>query len=377
MSRDVRRPGELKLGTIAGIPVLVRSSWLLVALLIAFVMAPRVEQVAPGLGVLTYVAGLVFAVLLYGSVLLHEAAHAVAARAFGLPVRAIRLEFLGGVTEIERPSRTPWQEFVISVVGPITSIAVGLVSLTALLVTDPAGLVRLSLEGLAIANLFVGAFNLLPGIPLDGGKVLKALVWRITGSADTGTLVAAWGGRVVAVLAFAIPLGLSAAGFEITLTDYLIAGIIAMFIWSGASATLQYVALRRRVPSLDARALARPLVSVTEETPISQAVLRSQEAGVEGILVRTTDGRLSGLVNDAALQAIPEERRPWMPISTVARTWDDALAIPADARGDDLLQAMARTPAPEYLLIEPDGTTAGLLRAADVEAALSGRTRRR
>lgn len=377
MSRDVRRPGELKLGTIAGIPVLVRSSWLLVALLIAVVMAPRVEQVAPGLGLLTYVAGLVFAVLLYGSVLLHEAAHAVAARAFDLPVRAIRLEFLGGVTEIERPSRTPWQEFVISVVGPITSIAVGIASLAALLLADPTGLVRLSLEGLAIANLFVGAFNLLPGIPLDGGKVLKALVWRITGDADTGTLVAAWGGRVVAVLAVVVPLALSAAGFAITLTDYLIAGIIAMFIWSGASATLQYVALRRRIPSLDARAMARPVVMVTDETPISQAVLRAREAGVEGIVVRTTDGRLSGLVHDAALAAIPEERRPWMPVSTVARTWDDALAIPADARGDALVQAMARTPAPEYLLVEADGSTAGLLRAADVEAALSGRTRRR
>ncbi len=109
-----------------GVDVLVRSSWLLVALLIAVLLAPRVEQVQPGLGALKYVAGVAFAVLLYLSVLLHEISHALMAQRYGLGVRSISLHFLGGATEIDSETRTPGQEFKVAVVGPLTSIAVGL-----------------------------------------------------------------------------------------------------------------------------------------------------------------------------------------------------------------------------------------------------------
>jgi Zn-dependent protease len=124
-----RPPGTFKLGTIAGSDVLVSSSWFLIAGLIAVLMAPRVEQVQPDLGAWKYVAGLAFAVILYGSVLLHEASHAIVARRYGFPVRSITLHFLGGMTAIEGESRTPRQEFWIAVVGPLTSLAVGGVAL--------------------------------------------------------------------------------------------------------------------------------------------------------------------------------------------------------------------------------------------------------
>jgi Zn-dependent protease len=112
-----RPPGTLRIGQIGGVDVLVRSSWLLVAALIAVTFGPTVDDVAPGLGGWKYVAGLAFAVLLYLSVLLHEASHALMAKRYGLPVTSITLHFLGGVTEIQGEPDTPGREFGISVVG--------------------------------------------------------------------------------------------------------------------------------------------------------------------------------------------------------------------------------------------------------------------
>ena len=127
----------------------------MVAGLIAVIMAPRVEQVQPGLGAWKYVAGLAFAVVLYLSVLLHEASHAVMARRYGFPVHSITLHFLGGMTAIEGEARTPRQEFVIAVVGPLTSLAVGAAAVGLWFVT-PDGLLLMAVEGLAAANLLVG-----------------------------------------------------------------------------------------------------------------------------------------------------------------------------------------------------------------------------
>src|SRR5690349_6115447 len=162
-------------------------------------LAPQIEEVEPGLGAGKYLAGLAFAVLLYLSILLHEMSHAVMARRFGLPVRSITLEFLGGFTEIEGEPATPGQEFKIAVVGPLTSLAIGGIALLVLIPLD-GGLVTLTIGGLAGANLVLGVLNLVPGLPLDGGRVLRALVWKVGGSVHRGTIVAGWGGRIAALL---------------------------------------------------------------------------------------------------------------------------------------------------------------------------------
>lgn len=233
-----RPPGTFKIGTIAGSDVLVTSSWFIVAALIAIVVAPRVEQVHPGLGALKYVAGVAFAIVLYLSVLLHEASHAFMARHYGFPVSSITLHFLGGVTAIEAESQKPRQEFWIAVVGPLTSLAVG-VAAFGLWFVVPGGLLQMVVEGLAYSNLLVGALNLVPGLPLDGGRVLKSAVWKLTGSVDRGVVVAAWGGRVTAVAVLLWPL-LQRELFDIEpdVFDFLLAFVIGLFLWNGASASL-------------------------------------------------------------------------------------------------------------------------------------------
>ena len=171
-------------------------------------MAPRVDQIQPGLGGWKYVVGIAFAIVLYLAVLLHEASHAVAARRYGFEVHSITLHFLGGVTAIEGEARTPREEFWIAVVGPITSLAVGGAAVALWFVT-PDGLLLLIVEGLAGANILIGVLNLVPGLPLDGGRVLKAAVWRLTGRVDTGVVAAGWGGRITAVAVLMWPLSRS------------------------------------------------------------------------------------------------------------------------------------------------------------------------
>jgi Zn-dependent protease/CBS domain-containing protein len=369
-----RPPGTIRIGQIAGIDVLVRSSWLVVAVLIAFLMAPRIEVEAPGLGVLKYVAGLAFAVLLYLSILLHEASHAISARHYGLPVNSISIHFLGGATEIGGEARTPRAEFVIAVVGPLTSIAVGAVSL-GLWYVLPDGLLRLAVQGLAVANLVVGALNLVPGLPLDGGRVLRAAVWKVGGDPLRATVVAAWGGRVAAVLALGWPVfEQNVLHFQTSIGSFLMAGIIAAFLWSGASASLVQARLRRRMPAIQARLLARRVIVVPEDLSVAEAVRRAQEAAAGGIATHTGDGRVTGIVNEIALEAVPAERRPWLAVSQVARSVEDGMRLPADSAGEQLIRAMTSTPAAEYLLIEPDGDVYGILTSADVERAFaSGR----
>ncbi len=349
--------------------MLVSFSWLVVALFIAVLLAPRVEQVEPGLGGWKYVAGVVFAVLLYLSVLLHEIAHALMAQRYGLGVRSISLHFLGGATEIDSETRTPGQEFKVAVVGPLTSIAVGLLAL-ALITVTPDGLLRLAVQLLAGANLIVGVLNLVPGLPLDGGRVLKALVWKITNDLHRGTIVAAWGGRVAAVLVLAWPaVARFGSGTSPDLFDYLIAVLIASFLWSGASRAMVSARVRRRLPALKARPLARRVIAVPHELPITEAVRRAQEVGAGAIVVHAGDDRLSGVVNEVALLATPEDRRAWVPISSVAKTIEDGMVLGADIAGEDLVRAMASTPVEEYVLVEPDGTIFGVLATVDVDRA--------
>ncbi|WP_182523376.1 site-2 protease family protein [Nocardioides dongkuii] len=374
MTDQQRRPsGTFKVGTVAGSDVLVSSSWFLVAGLIAVLLAPLVERTAPGLGPGKYVAGFAFAVVLYLSVLLHEASHAVVAQRMGFPVTSITLHFLGGMTAIEGEARTPRQEFWIAVVGPLTSLAVGAAALGAVLLTSPTGLIGLGLEGLAAANLLVGVLNLVPGLPLDGGRVLKAAVWGISGDVHRGTLVAGWGGRLTAAAALAWPLAQEPlTGIEPDLVDHVIAVVIALFLWTGSSAAMRSARVRRRLPHLVARDLARRTLAVPPELPLAEAVRRAQDAEAGGIVTVTSGGEPVGLVNEAALLATPEERRPWVPVSSVSRTLDPGLRLPVDITGEDLVMAINQHPSAEYLLVDADGAVYGVLATADVDRAFRG-----
>lgn len=363
-------PGSIRVGSIGGVDVLIRASWILIAALLAWLFAPQVEAVRPGLGAWKYVAGLAFAILFYLTVLLHEMSHALMAKHFGLPVRWITLHFLGGMTEIDGEPRTPGQEFKVAVVGPLTSIVIGLVALGLWFVV-PDGLPRMALVVLAWTNLVLGAVNLVPGLPLDGGRVLRAAVWKGSDNMHRGTIVAAWGGRVTALLVLVVPIVLEGLGWAVSVVDYITVWIVAAFLWSGATASMASARVRRRLPALKARPLARRVIAVPDDLSVAEAVRRAQDQGAGAIVVHTADDRLSGIVNETALLATPDDRRPWLPVSSVSRTLEDGLVLPADIAGEELVRAMSRTPAGEYVLLEEDGSLYGVLSTGDVDRAFA------
>ena len=184
--------------------------------------------------------------------------------------------------------------------------------------------------------------------------------------------MAGWGGRVCALLALGYPL-VSSLVFATSpsLGTYLIAFIIAAFLWSGASSAIASAQVRRRLPSLQARALARRTLAVAHDLPLAEAVRRAQEAQAGSIVVLDVTGAPSAIVNEAAVLATPVERRPWLPVSAVARSIEPGITFPADISGEALIMAMQRSPASEYLLLDQDGSVYGVLVTGDVDRAFA------
>ncbi|MFI9830029.1 site-2 protease family protein [Streptomyces sp. NPDC051913] len=381
--RPPRRPrepgGGILMGRPFGVPVYVAPSWFLVAALITWVFGGQLDRVLPELGAARYLVSLFFAVAFYASVLIHELAHTVAALRFKLPVRRIQLQFFGGVSEIEKEAETPGREFVLAFVGPLLSLVLAGVFYVALQPVEPGTVPGVLLAGLMISNLIVAAFNLLPGLPLDGGRMLRAVVWKITGRPMSGTIAAAWVGRALAVsVLIGLPLltqsgalGSNAednVGMD-TVMDALLAAILAAIIWTGAGNSLRMARLREHLPELRARNLTRRAVPVETDTPLSEALRRANEAGARALVVVDADGEPLSLVREAAIVGVPEHRRPWVAVSGLAQDLTDGMRVSAELAGEDLLDTLRATPATEYLVIEDTGEIYGVLSAADVERA--------
>jgi CBS domain-containing protein len=154
-----------------------------------------------------------------------------------------------------------------------------------------------------------------------------------------------------------------------SVVDFVFAGVIAVFLWSGASASLESARVRSRLPYLVARDLARRTLTVPGDLPLAEAVRRAQEAQAGGIVTVTAGGTPVGVVNEAALLSVPDDRRAWVPTSSVARTLETGLQLPSGIGGEDLIRAITSRPAGEYLLLDPDGSIFGVLSTADVDRA--------
>lgn len=371
--------GGILMGRPFGVPVYVAPSWFLVAALITWVFGGQLDRVLPELGAARYLVSLFFAVAFYASVLVHELAHTVAALRFKLPVRRIQLQFFGGVSEIEKESETPGREFVLAFVGPLLSLVLAGVFYLGMMAVEPGTVPGVLLAGLMVSNLIVAAFNLLPGLPLDGGRMLRAVVWKITGKPMSGTIAAAWVGRALAVtVLIGLPLltqtgalggDAEDVGGMDTVTDALLAAILAAIIWTGAGNSLRMARLREHLPELRARTLTRRAVPVEPATSLAEALRRANESGARALVVVDPDGEPRSLVREAAIVGVPEHRRPWVPVSGLAQDLTDGMRVSAELAGEDLLDTLRATPATEYLVVENNGAIYGVLSAADVERA--------
>ncbi|MFC5187350.1 site-2 protease family protein [Actinomadura harenae] len=365
------RPPGIPMGRPFGVPVFVSPSWFPIALLVTIMFEGQVSD-AVGRPA-SYLVAFTYALLLYGSVFVHELSHAVTARGLGLPVRSVTLNILGGETSIEREAPTPGREFLIAFAGPLVNIVLAALGIAAHYLLPLPPVAVLLVDALTIANLLVGVFNLLPGLPLDGGRLVRAAVWKITGHARSGAVAAAWIGRAVAVGCLLTGVWLaSLPGRGFGWLALLWSAMVASTIWIGATHALRAERVRDRIPLLSARRLARRATLVTADTPLAEAVRRAQEAHAGALVVTDHDGRPLGLVSEKAVTATPEQRRPWITVGDLSRGLEPDLSLPADLTGEDLINALRRAPATEYLLLEPDGGVYGVLAVSDVDRAFAG-----
>jgi Zn-dependent protease/CBS domain-containing protein len=352
-----------------GIPVHVSPYWFIIAGVFIVIYANELSGSLQGTTT-RYLVAAAFVVLLYVSVLIHELSHSVVAQGFGLPVRRIVLWPLGGVSEIDREAPTPGREFAIAAAGPALSLLLGAIG-WGLYQVAHTGITGTLIRYLVFANVIVGLFNLLPGLPLDGGRMLRAVIWLVTKKPATATIAAAWAGRVLALGLLAIPFftgGL--AGGDMVSTLWVI--VIAGFMWTGATQSIKATRFRERLPALQARRLARKAISVPASTPLAEAVRRADEAGARAIVVVDHENTPIAIVNESAVTATPPERRPWIDVGALARTIDPSLVLNADIGGMALLDALRRAPATEYLLTEESGEVYGVLAARDLDQVFAG-----
>lgn len=195
--------GSFRIIRIAGIDIYIHVSWLIIVVFLTFSLATGwFPSLSPGYAASTYyLLGFVAAILLFVSVLLHELAHSFVARARGLPVSNITLFIFGGVSNIEQEPQTPGVEFVMAFVGPLVSLLIGALCYGLwVLLRDSHSLLVPILAYLAATNIVLGIFNLLPGFPLDGGRVLRSIIWKVTGNFQKATNVASFVGQAFAYL---------------------------------------------------------------------------------------------------------------------------------------------------------------------------------
>ncbi len=266
-------PG-LKVATIAGVPVHLAWSWFALAAAISLWFGLG----AAGGSAAGFLVGLGYALFLLAAVLVHEGAHAGVARALGIPVHRVVADFLGGHTAFDARGLTAGRSALIALAGPVGNLTfAALVWLGGQGVG--AGVLHLVLAGAAWINLLLAAFNLLPGLPLDGGQLVEAMVWGATGRRSRGMVAAGWGGRVLAVA-----LGLWFLGrplIEGTPPDtvvWLWALLLGSTIWRGGSAAIARGAALAGVDGITLGTVAAPAVLLPVDTPLSQALATGRVA---------------------------------------------------------------------------------------------------
>lgn len=374
MSTAERRHGTQGwvVGRAAGAPVVVAPSWLLAAVVLTAVFAPTVQARAPELGGLTYVVAGGFVVMLFVSVFVHELAHGFVARARGQVVHEFALTLWGGHTAFGGAAPTPATSALVAVVGPLANLLIGAGCWLAAQAVPSTGLVGLLLYAGAFSNGFVALFNLVPGLPLDGGRVLEAAVWKVTGDRHAGTVAAGWVGRVVAVgvLAWALVVPVL-AGERPSFVTVAWAGLVGAFLWSGASGAVRDGRTGRALDLVTVGSVGLPATVVPAEATLADADRARTAAGVDEVVLVSPDGAPTGYVHRDSAATVPAERRASTPVAAVSVALPLGAVVDGTLRGAELVGAVGHaTRVSPVLVAVAHGRVTALVRATDVVAAL-------
>ncbi|MGP5267850.1 site-2 protease family protein [Brachybacterium alimentarium] len=367
----------LRLGSLP--PIRVSPGTLVTVLVLALILYPSFSGPGDVLSVPAALLALGIALFMIVSVLVHEGAHALSARAFGATVDHIALTLWGGHTQYRGKEMSARASVAISLAGPVSNLALALVALGAESVSGPGTAAAVFWSFCARLNIALAVFNLLPGLPMDGGRAVEALLGGVLRNPLLGTRVTAWTGRALALAVVAIPLWwivrAEGAGMFLLLT-LVWAMLIAGMLWQGASSALHAATLQRRVDTLDALDLVRPLRLVTPQQTLSSL---GSEAELTNVLVLEQRAIRPGVVGRAyrilpeAVAAVPSAHRERTPASAVAGPVGEVGLVDVSLRGSELVSAMLALPVPVYLAMGEPGQIRGIILSDDVNDLLRGR----
>ncbi|WP_421656998.1 site-2 protease family protein [Leptothermofonsia sp. ETS-13] len=357
-----------RVGSIFGIPLYIDPSWLIVLGLVALQMGLPLQG---SLGIAAYGIGIVMALLLFGSVLLHELGHSLVARAQGIKVNAITLFLFGGIASIDQESKTPGKAFQVAIAGPVVSITLFLLllGLSTLVPVAPIPLREL-VWTLARINLVLALFNLIPGLPLDGGQVLKAAVWKATGSRFKGVHWAATSGKVLGWLAVILGLG------SLFLLQSGLGLWIAFLGWFGVQNASSY----DRVTDLQETLLQlKASDAMTREFRVVDADMTLRQFADDYLLNQigpsvyfaASDGRYRGMVIVDDLNYVERSQWETQNLYRIIKPLSEIPTLEESSRLVDVIQIMESKQLSQITILSPAGAVAGVIDRGDVVRAIA------
>lgn len=356
---------SLRLGRISGIEIGLHYSWVVAFVLIAWSLAGGFfPQAFPGWDEATYwIVGVVSALLLFVSVLLHELSHSYVAMSRGMKVDSIVLFIFGGVSNVKGDARAPEDEFLMAIAGPVTSLLLAAAFWATLQVIGPSGgPVQATLGYLAGINLLLGLFNLLPGFPLDGGRVLRSVLWRTSGSMFEATRTASTVGQG---LAYLFIMGGVAIAFLGSFLSGLWLVLVGWFLSNAAESTFRQYAMQETFRDVTVEQMMDPTPAAVSpdlrlQDLVDQFVLGH---GLRAVPV-VQDGRLVGIATLVDLHKVPPERWSETRVSDVMTSQGLVTVAP----GDSMQEALGRLAEGDFdqLPVVVDGRLVGLLGRADI-----------
>ena len=387
-----------RIGAIRGIPVYLGRSWPVIAIVVVLTFAPNVSTSTGEYGgVFGYAVAVAYAVLLLLSVLAHEAGHALVARRFGFRVDRVVADLWGGHTVYDSSTSRAGTSAVISVSGPLANLALAGIGYAVMQALDPDGVVGLLLFAVTLTNAFVGVFNLLPGLPLDGGYLVHALVWKVTGDRNRALIVAGWLGRVVTVVFVLWLVGRPLLlGQPPSLVTIVWCGLIGAFLWMGATSAIRAGQSRRVIERVPLARVLRPAMVVGVGDSVASVLARVDGAASGGrrdgdggwavggsgavapiVVVVGRSGEILGIANLDAARGIDGARQGQVSVEAVVGRQPDGWVVMVDSREGDvsgLVSAVAASgaAAPLTLLaVTPAGEVLGTVTLADLSAAFT------
>jgi Zn-dependent protease/CBS domain-containing protein len=358
----------IKLGSVYGIPILIDYSWFLIFALIVYTVGfGLMPSQYPKLPELEYLSiGLLAAILLFGSVLLHELAHSIVAKRNGLKIGSITLFLFGGVSQMEEEPPDPKLELQMAAAGPLTSIAIAVITGVLWIISVDSNapvLVQAPLNYSLLVNEIVAAFNLIPAFPLDGGRILHSILWYFNKDNLKSTRIASKVGQGFALLLVFGGVFILAAG---DFFDGLWIILIGWFIWSGARSELSQMVVHRELSELKAsNVMTSNLDSVAPEMSLSDLVSEFMQHRHNGYPVMS-NGELVGCVTIDDVRKVRKEELSFVKVSQVMTPRERLITINESDSAEKALALMNANRIGRIFVLNDKGKISGIITRSDI-----------